>query len=178
MKKALIYIFVVITASVVHAQNPTLSPFVISPGGNYASNGGISLSATIGELAAIETFINSPNNIILTQGFQQSNDSIILGLLDIEKGSIGYFCVYPVPCKVVESYGYEFPESGQVEVNLYNISGKKMDYYLNETYFFGKLIHSFDCSSFPSGNYILTIRLTNTFGKQYTLSKNIQFLTK
>ena len=77
MKKALIYIFVVITASVVHAQNPTLSPFVISPGGNYASNGGISLSATIGELAAIETFINSPNNIILTQGFQQSNDSII-----------------------------------------------------------------------------------------------------
>jgi len=177
MKKRLLWFFVLaFAAAAVHAQNPILSPTVISTGGNYSSNGGVSLSSTIGELAAVETFTNTANNIILTQGFQQPND-IINGLLDVQKGADGSFSVYPIPSQTTEWYGYEFGEAGKVEVSLYNMIGQKMEYGLNENYESGKLIHSFDCSGYAAGNYILSVKFTSSTGQEKILSKKVQFIT-
>ena len=176
MKKFLTCIFALAFVTAINAQNPILSPTVIAAGGNYSSGGGVSLSSTIGELAAVQTFSNTANNIILTQGFQQPND-VVNGLLDIEKGPDGSLSVYPVPTKVTEWYGYEFPEAGHVEVLLYNIIGQKMDYNLNEDYESGKLVHSFDCSSYTAGDYLLTVRFTTAYGQVKIVSKKIQFIT-
>jgi hypothetical protein len=52
-----------------------------------------------------------------------------------------------------------------------------MNYDLEETYDSGKLIHSFDCSAYPSGNYILSVKFTASSGQEKVLSKKIQIIT-
>ena len=172
MKKHLLFVFTVAFVISAHAQS--LSPTVIASGGNFSSVGGTSLSYTIGELAAIQTF--SSASVILTQGFQQPND-VLNGLLDIEKGADGSFSVYPIPAQTTLWYGYEFNEAGKVEVSMFNILGQKMDYGFSETYGSGKLIHSFDCSAYASGNYILSVKFTTSSGQEKILSKKIQLIT-
>ena len=174
MKKHILYIFALSFAVCASAQ--TLSPSVIASAGYYATSGGVSLSYTVGELAAVQTF-SSPS-VILTQGFQQPND-ILNGLLDVEKGADGAFSVYPVPALTNLWYGYEFNEAGKVEVSLFNIIGQKMDYSFNETYDSGKLIHSFDCSTYASGAYILSVKFTSAAtGQEKIMSKKVQLLSK
>ena len=172
MKKAVLSFSIFAFAVSAFAQ--TLSPTVIASGGNYASSGGVSLSYTIGELAAVQTF--SAGNTILTQGFQQPND-IINGLLDIEKGPDGSFSVYPVPAQTMLWFGYEFTEAGKVEVSMTNVLGQKMGYALSEGYDNGKQVHSFDCSTYASGNYFLTVKFTSPSGQEKILTKKVQIIT-
>jgi len=54
-------------------QSQVLSPTVIAVDGNFISNSNGSISYTIGEMVAIETISNQSINLILTQGFQQSD---------------------------------------------------------------------------------------------------------
>jgi hypothetical protein len=175
MKKHLLCILA--SAFIISAHSQSLSPTVIASAGGYSSVSGTSLSYTVGELAAVQTFKDSSGRYILTQGFQQPND-IINGLLDIDKGADGSFCVYPIPAQTIEYYGYEFAEPGKVEVSMYNIAGQRMDYTLSETYDSGKLVHSFDCSSYASGNYILTVKFTASSGQDKVMSKKITLITK
>jgi len=174
MKKILPYFAILVFIASAHAQ--TLSPTVIASAGGYNSVGGTSLSYTVGELAAVQTFKDSSGRNILTQGFQQPND-IVNGLLVIEKGADGSFSVYPIPAQTTIWYGYEFTEPGKVQVSMFDIIGQKMNYNLDETYDSGKLIHSFDCSSYPSGNYILSVKFTAANGQEKVLSKKIQIIT-
>ena len=171
MKKVILNILVLAFGISAHAQ--MLTPTVIASAGAYATGGGVSLSYTVGELAAIQTF-TSPN-VILTQGFQQPND-IVSGLIDVEQGPDGAFSVYPIPAHGTLWFGYEFNESGKVQVSLMNILGQIMDYSLGENYTSGKFIHSFDCSSYASGNYILSVKFTTASGQEKILSKKVQFI--
>ena len=173
MRKTLLNFSVLVFVASAHSQS--LSPTVIASAGGYSSVSGTSLSYTVGELAAVQTVKDSSGRYILTQGFQQPND-IINGLLDIQKGADGSFSVYPIPAQITIWYGYEFTESGKVEVSMYNIIGQKMDYSLDETYDSGKLIHSFECSAYPSGNYILSVKFAGASGQEKVLSKKIQII--
>ena len=175
MKKAILTITVIAFVALAHAQ--TLSPSVVASSGNYSLVGGTSLSYTVGEMTAVQTFTDASGRNILTQGFQQPND-IVNGLLDIDKGADGAFSVYPIPAQNTLWYGYEFTEPGKTEVSLLNILGQKMNYSLSETYDSGKLIHSFECSAYASGNYILSVRFTTSSGQEKVLSKKIQLITK
>jgi hypothetical protein len=177
MKKNLLLFVLAISAICAHAQNATLSPQVIASAGNYVSAGGISLSYTVGELAAIQTFTSANDSIILTQGFQQPND-IVSGLINIEKGEVGSFSVYPIPAYTTIWYGYQFNEPGKAEVSMFNILGQRMDYSLSENYTSGKLIHSFDCTSYASGNYMLSVKFTKATGQETILTKKIQIITQ
>ncbi len=171
MKRHLLCTFVLAYMVSAHAQ--TLSPTVIASSGAYATGGGVSLSYTVGELAAVQTF-SSPS-VILTQGFQQPND-IVNGLINIEQNPEGSFVVYPIPAQTTLWFGYEFTESGKVQISMFNILGQKMDYALDENYSSGKLIHSFDCSSYASGNYILSVKFVSTSGQEKILSKKVQII--
>ena len=163
----------ILSASFAFVKAQSLTPTVISTGGDYKSAGGVSLSYTIGEMAAVETFTGG--NYILTQGFQQPND-IILGLLDVEKEPDGAFSVYPIPAQNTLWFGYEFSQSGKVEVEFYDISGKKLGYTFNDGYTTGKQVHSFDCSTYASGHYVLSVKYTSTTGQEKTISKKVQLL--
>lgn len=65
---------ILLTASYCCGQSVT--PNVISSGGSFYNSGNITLSSTVGE-AIIQTFINTPLGLILTQGFQQP-DTLLL----------------------------------------------------------------------------------------------------
>ena len=171
MKNTILLVLFFAFVTISRAQ--ILSPTVISTAGNYSVVGGTSLSSTIGEMAAVQTL--SSGNVILTQGFQQPND-VVNGLLDIEKGEEGSFSVYPNPTQARLWFGYEFTQTGKVEVSLYNIVGQKLDYTLNESYESGKLVHSFDCSAYAAGNYVLSVKLTPSVGKEVILSKKFQII--
>jgi hypothetical protein len=174
MRKTLLYFSILAFVASAHGQS--LSPTVIASAGGYSSVSGTSLSYTVGELAAVQTFKDGTGRYILTQGFQQPND-IVNGLLDIQKGADGSFSVYPIPAQTTIWYGYEFTEAGKIQVNLFDIIGQKMNYDLDETYDSGKMIHSFDCSTYPSGNYILSLKFTTSSGQEKVLSKKIQIIT-
>ena len=170
MKKILLAVLTIAAINVSNAQS--LSPTVIATAGNYSSVGGTSLSSTVGE-PVIQTL--SQSSTILTQGFQQPND-IINGLLDIEKEADGAFSVYPNPTNAKLWFGYEFTQKGKIEVSLFDIAGRKLDYTLDETYESGKLVHSFDCTSYAAGNYVLSVKLVPTAGKEVILSKKFQVI--
>ncbi len=175
MKKHLLFTFALLFATL-FTKAQTLSPTVIASAGNYSSQGSYSSSYTVGELAAVQTFTSSNDSIILTQGFQQPND-MVLGLLDIEKGANGSFSVYPIPARTTVWFGYEFSGAGNINMSLYNMLGQKLEYTLNEGYESGKIVHSFDCSAYASGSYILTARFTSSSGQEVILSKKIQIVT-
>ena len=154
--------------SLAYAQ--TLSPQVVASGGNYISSSAGSVSYTVGE--PVTTTISGGGNY-LTQGFQQPTD-IVNGLLDIDKEAFGSFSVYPVPAIEKLWFGYEFPAQGQVTVELYNTLGQKLDYTLTESYESGKVVHSFDCTLYAAGQYIITATFTTPDNSKKFLSK--QFL--
>ena len=169
MKKLYIITYLSLCCGAIgHAQS--VSPQVIASGGNYVSSASGSLSYTIGE-AVTPTL--SGGGHILTQGFQQPTD-IINGLLDIEKEAFGSFSVYPIPATDKLWFGYEFPSQGLVKVELYNTLGQKLDFTITEAYESGKVIHSFDCTPYAAGQYILSATITASDNSQKVLSK--QFL--
>jgi hypothetical protein len=154
------------------ARSQSLSPTVVASGGNYVSGTTGSISYTIGE--PVTTTITGSNNT-LTQGFQQPND-IINGLLDIEKEANGSFSVYPVPTTDKLWFGYEFNTEGKVTIELVNALGQKLDYTLSESYQSGKVVHSFDCTPYAAGNYMLSATFTAGGTNRQVLTKKFQIV--
>ena len=169
MRKLYIFVIAMYCCSAsLRAQ--TVSPQVVASGGSFISSSAGSVSYTVGE--PVTTTISGGGNY-LTQGFQQPTD-IVNGLLDIDKEAFGSFSVYPVPAVEKLWFGYEFPAQGQVTVELYNTLGQKLDFTLTESYESGKVVHSFDCTPYAAGQYIITATFTTPDNSKQTLSK--QFL--
>lgn len=168
MKKISLLLAVWLYSSWLMAQ--TLAPQVVASGGAYASSSAGSISYTVGEPI---TPTLSDGGQIITQGFQQPSD-IISGLLDMDRYADGSFSVYPIPATDKLWYGYEFSEQGKVTIEMHDILGQRIDYGLTEAYASGKVIHSFDCSSFAVGQYVLSISFSVGAAAPRVLSK--QFL--
>ena len=170
MIKPLLAICLCLSVMSIRAQ--TLSPQVISATGAYSAVGSYSISYTVGELAAVQTF--TAGSTILTQGFQQPND-IVNGLLDI--GAVnGSFILYPIPATDELWFGYQFDERGRIEVELYDMTGRRLDFSYSESYDTGKVVHHFDCSMYASGNYVLSAKFTTGNGSTKTISKKFQII--
>jgi hypothetical protein len=168
MKKQILLIASVCCSLASQAQS--LSPQVVASAGNYVSSAAGSLSYTIGE--PVVTTVSGGSNI-LTQGFQQPND-IVSGLLDIEREAFGSFSLYPIPATDKLWFGYEFPEEGKVEIAMYDALGQKLEFTLSESYESGKIVHSFDCSNYAAGNYVLTATFITKDNNRKVLSKKFQ----
>ena len=69
--KTIIYLLILITPSALQAQQPNVSPQVVSTAGGYVEGTGLSLSYTIGEVA-VQTL--TAGSLMLTEGFQQPLD--------------------------------------------------------------------------------------------------------
>ncbi|MCW3127294.1 MAG: hypothetical protein JWO03_2952 [Bacteroidetes bacterium] len=151
----------------------SLSPQVLATAGAYSLVGNYSLSYTVGEMAAVQTL--SAGGTILTQGFQQPND-ITIGLLEINQEANGTFVVYPIPATDNLWFGYEFDDRGEVEVSLHDITGRLLGFSLRENYSPGKVVHSFDCTPYAAGNYVLTAKYTSHNGQVKTMSKKFQII--
>ena len=156
MKKIYLLIPVIFIALFANAQ--TLVREVVASGGNYISSSTGSISYTIGE--TVTTTLPGGTNII-TQGFQQPDDTArLIAILDVEKDGFGAFVVYPVPTTDKLWYAYEFSTEGEVKVEMFNLLGQKLDYTNTEPYTSGKSVHSFDCTAYAVGNYVLSATFT------------------
>ena len=171
--KKLLFLFYTIAFGIAAQAQVLLTPSVLASTGNYTTVGNYTFSTTVGEMAAIETYTSS--TVILTQGFEQPND-IINGLLDIEKDANGSFSIYPVPATDHLWFGYEYDEHGHVDVSMYDMTGRKLNYTFAEDYESGKVVHSFDCAAYAAGNYLLTAKFVSAGGQIRTLSKKFQII--
>ena len=73
--KRYIAVFGVLILVYNHSTSQTLSPTVIAAAGDVYINSQGSLSVTIGEMTAIETFKNTNANLLINQGFQQTYEN-------------------------------------------------------------------------------------------------------
>ena len=157
------------------SREQQLTPQVLASGGAFGTGGGYTLSYTVGEMAAVATYNPGSGSPILTQGFQQA-DFKPNGIDVVTGGANGQFAVYPVPATGNIWFGYEFDQPGHIAVELYDITGRKLDFTYNEAYTNGKVTYNFDCSTYASGNYVLVARFTATGGDLQLINKKIQFI--
>ena len=173
MKQLLFLLTTIVYALASQAQGQVLSPTVLASAGSYVIAGGNSFSYTVGEMAAIQTY--TAGTVTLTQGFQQPND-ILIGILDIEKDANGSFSIYPVPATDRMWFGYEYDERGHIDVAMYDVTGRKLDFAWSEKYESGKVVHSLDCSAYAAGHYLLTAKFTTPGGQVKMLTKKFQII--
>lgn len=172
MKKLYALVALLIAVLAVNAQS--LSPSVIASGGAYVSNSNGSLSYTVGEMTMVETF--SANGNILTQGFQQPNESVV-GLIGITRDEFGSLVVYPNPAVDDMWFGLELPENGKISISLYNDIGQKISDVYNSNYTGGKVVQQLNVSVFAAGVYFLTMNFTSEKdGKVHTTTKKFQVI--
>jgi Secretion system C-terminal sorting domain len=173
MTRSILFIAAILCIIGVQAQSK-FSGTVISTGGGFATgSSGYTLSYTIGEMSAIQTF--SKTNVILTQGFQQPVDQIT-GILETERTADGSFSIYPNPVQGTLWYGFEFSDRGDVSVSVYDMAGKLIETPLTESYDNGKVIHRMDCSAYAAAMYIMTATFTPSSGKTVTITKKLNVI--
>lgn len=172
MKKTFLLLTISIACFAVKAQS--LTPTVISSTGGYATSPNGSLSYTVGEMTMVQTF--SAGNTILTQGFQQPNDNIT-GLLDVTRDAFGSFVLYPNPAVDNLWYGFTFPESGKINVSVYNDLGQKISDVLATNYTTGKSVEQLTVSNYAAGTYFLSVNfVSDKTGKTHVVSKQFQVI--
>lgn len=173
MKKITYAIILILLAAAAGAQS--LSPTVIASTGGFSSNSNGSLSYTVGEMTMVQTF--SAGNYILTQGFQQPTDSLVLGLLDFAGGEYGTLVVYPNPAVDQFSYGYELPAKGKVTFRIYDAIGQLIAETYSGTYNGGKEILQANVSGWAAGVYFLQMTFTdNADASVHQITRQVQVL--
>ncbi len=172
MKKLYTLAAFLVAIFTVNAQS--LTPSVIASSGAFVSNTNGSLSYTVGEMTMVQTF--SANGNILTQGFQQPNESMV-GLIDITHDDFGSLVVYPNPAIDDMWFGLELPENGKVSVSMFNDIGQKVADVYNANYTGGKVVQQLNVTVFAAGLYFLTMNFTSEKdGKVHTTTKKFQII--
>lgn len=119
--KIIKYVFLVLfaVANITSSKSQSVSQSVISPGGNTFSNNDYIVSFTIGE-PVIKTFKN--NNIILTQGFQQSF-SVVSATFNFNTNE--NIIVFPIPFKdhINIKLNKNIKPGDGLNYKIYNING-------------------------------------------------------
>ena len=123
MKKLFtLFAAVVLTAPLAFGQIE-LAPTVIASAGNYAeaSDGSISLSWTLGEIA-VTTLTSNDGNLILTQGFQQSK---LLGTGRLDLDPIDWQIVaYPNPVSDELNIQFDVLEPTDFWIEIQDVTGR------------------------------------------------------
>jgi hypothetical protein len=132
------------------------------------------LSYTVGETTLVQTL--TANSNILTQGFQQPNDNVT-SLIALTQDIFGSFVVYPNPAVDNLYFGFQFPETGKVQITLYNAIGQKIADVFYADYENGKKIQQLNLTNYAAGAYLLTINFISAKnGTTHTTTKKFQII--
>ncbi|MFN8286889.1 MAG: hypothetical protein U0V74_09070 [Chitinophagales bacterium] len=146
-----------------YCRAQSLTPTVIASSGGYSGSGNTSLSYTTGEMTMVKTF--SAGGTTLTQGFQQADSSIAIGLLD-PAVSQGSFALYPVPAHTQLWFAYQFTGQGKVEVKLFDITGAQLPFNYSAVNTGNKEAHTVNCEEMAAGSYLLSATFTGAGSTQ------------
>jgi len=134
----------------VQAQTQTPWRDVWAASGDYFHNSFGSLSWTIGE-DITETFSNSPATAILTQGFQQFDDTFV----NVPKTDAkNQFVIYPNPGNGQIYISFNTLEVYDIIIQLYDVAGRLIKVDKTSTV---ASPHNIDINSFSSNCYFITI---------------------
>ena len=148
MKKSILGLLILFSCNAFSQQN---TPDVVAASGDYFTNVNGSLSWTLGEIA-IETL--NEENAILTQGFQQSNFTMV-SLREIDNDY--EIRLFPNPTRDILSITFDnFSTQSNMEFCLMDLQGKviwteKIDTSKNK---------NFDIAHLAAGMYL--VRITDT----------------
>ena len=151
----------------------SLSPQVISSSGSFASGGGYTLSQTIGEMTMVQTFAGS-GSVILTQGFQQPERNNV-GILDFTENG-GLLDVFPNPAVDFFRIKYEFSQSGELNIAIFNPIGQKISSDYIDDYNAGSKSLLIQTSDLAAGVYYIKSTFTAKDGSQYLMTKKLEVI--
>lgn len=145
-----LFLFIVIPGGSIYSQ--MLTPKVVVSGGNFTSNGGYSISSTVGE-SVVQTFYSS--GFYLTQGFQQP--SLFIGNKRDENNSGTCIEVYPNPVEDQLILEITAGEINKFFVEIYTLTGLKLQTHLLKNLLSAINIKRLDFSGYAKGTYIVHI---------------------
>ena len=151
MKKIILCSILFVSVLSVSAQS--LERFVIASAGDYQPVGSINICFTVGELAAVESFLANPL-MHLTQGFEQP-DASYKGIQTITP-SENSFGLFPNPAKERVGIHYEGLTDGKLRIRLFNVLGqqlKSVEFYQQ----IGQLDYLLDLSGISQGLYLIEL---------------------
>jgi hypothetical protein len=151
----------------------SLSPQVISSSGAFLSVVGYSLSQTVGEMSMVETFKGS--SAILTQGFQQPESNGNVGILDFTAAG-GVLEIFPNPAVDYFRLNFEFAQSGEISILIYNTLGQNISSEYSDNYYAGSKSLLVTTSNLPSGFYYVKSVFMANDGTQYINTKKIEII--
>ena len=162
MKKILlisVFSAAIFTAS---AQLPTIERQVVASAGDFSLVGNISISYTIGEMAAVTSFTQNPL-MHLTQGFQQPDNwyvGIKTNTLVNEE-----FTVFPNPASEQVTIRFNGMTDGRLRISLVNILGQHVkDLTYNPQ--IGQTDYLLDLTGVTQGLYVLELT-GSQYGKEF-----------
>lgn len=159
--KALFILTIILLPAGLLAQ--TAERQVIGTAGAYTEAGGVSQSYTVGEMA---TATLSEGTIILTQGFQQSDDLSV----SIDEPKLDFSAVaFPNPTMDGVTLDLNADRAIDLRIDLYDSAGKQFPVAESNIQLTGNTQQHINLIGFASGTYF--IRLTDESGQ---LNKTIQ----
>lgn len=128
-----------------------LSRSVVTAAGDYSSNGGYSLSSTIGEVIT-ETYRTADSSRYLTQGFQQWDDEQVF----VKQINTGLdLNIFPNPTSNYINIRMSAELAGTVELQLYDMIGNTLNIMKSANYLQGRVVYTYNISALPAGIYLL-----------------------
>ncbi len=148
MTKLISIIGFIICCCSINAQTISRSAIVSAGGTNEM------LSFSVGE-TVIETVLSG--TIVLTQGFQQSDDANDLSVTHIDENDIVNFKVYPNPSTGFVFLEFDSESDIQFLISIIDVQGRSIIEERNIQTNTNSLIE-FDLSDFNDGNYFLMLK--------------------
>lgn len=148
MKKIISNLFILLPFALL-AQ--TAERQVVSSAGGYGSTAYVQVSSTIGEAVA---GTGTSANVILTQGFQQPNTSLV-AIEDVNTGlSVN---AYPNPTKGLVMLQLNAPNPMELSVSVFDASGKLTSVPIQKLHIIGESTQELDFSNLATGAYYLEL---------------------
>ncbi len=139
----------------------SFSPTVISPAGNFNSNGGYSLSQTTGEMTMVQTF--STGSAILTQGMQQPAGAPVSVLES--QNPLYSMEIFPNPGSGNFFIELKTPIAATVRLRVLDILGQLV-LTEKENSTSGTIRQTLNLSSLTNGTYMVQVILSDAAGKE------------
>ena len=157
-------------AGVFTASAQSIERQVVASSGDYFTTGTISVSFTVGEMAAVTSFLTSTMH--LTQGFQQP-EAVFTGIkTNTVENSV--FAVYPNPATELVTIRFEGLTDGKFNVDLYNVLGQLVIHkqFVSQP---GLNEYAFDLAGISQGLYLIELSGTQN-GKEFKKQEKLNVI--
>ena len=134
---------------------------VVNATGNSATNSGLTLEWSVGEMSLVTTTESVSNKFVLTNGFLQPNR--VSKNQDLPAFGADEITVLPNPTHGQCAVKIETKQQGVITIAVHDANGKKL-LAKKTVSFVGPLVERLDLSAQPSGTYVVQITLTPIAG--------------